>query len=54
MSIPDKENEDGTMPLKFEYNIIENIDIPKEKFDKEFFNLIGDILVDIINSKGDK
>jgi|TARA_B110000438_G_scaffold302141_1_gene358935 hypothetical protein len=54
VSLPDKENEDGTMPLKFEYNIIENVGIEKENFDKEFFNLIGDILVDIINSKGNK
>jgi|TARA_R110002074_G_scaffold130605_1_gene272426 hypothetical protein len=54
VSLPSKENEDGTMPLKFEYNIIENVGIEKENFDIEFFNLIGDILVDIISSKEDK
>jgi hypothetical protein len=51
VSLPDKENEDGTMPLKFEYTIIENVGIAKEDFDNQFFDLIGDILVDIITSK---
>ena len=36
------------------YGIVWDEEKTKEKFDKEFFNLIGDILVDIINSKGDK
>jgi hypothetical protein len=39
------------MPLKFEYTIIENVGIAKEDFDNQFFDLIGDILVDIITSK---
>ena len=51
VSLPDKENDDGTMPLKFEYTIIENVGIAKEDFDNRFFDLIGDILVDIITSK---
>ena len=51
VSLPDKENEDGTMPLKFEYTIIENVGIAKEDFDNQFFDLIGDILVDIITFK---
>jgi hypothetical protein len=51
VSLPDKENDDGTMPLKFEYTIIENVGIAKENFDNQFFDLIGDILVDIITSK---
>ena len=51
VSLPNKENEDGTMPLKFEYTIIENVGIAKEDFDNQFFDLIGDILVDIITSK---
>ena len=51
VSLPDKENEDGTMPLKFEYTIIENVGIAKEDFDNQFFDLIGDILVDIITTK---
>ncbi len=51
VSLPNKENDDGTMPLKFEYTIIENVGIAKENFDNQFFDLIGDILVDIITSK---
>jgi hypothetical protein len=51
VSLPDKENDDGTMPLKFEYTIIENVGIAKEDFDNQFFDLIGDILVDIITPK---
>ena len=51
VSLPNKENDDGTMPLKFEYTIIENVGIAKEDFDNQFFDLIGDILVDIITSK---
>ena len=51
VSLPNKENDDGTMPLKFEYTIIENVGIAKEDFDNQFFDLIGDILVDIITTK---
>ena len=36
------------LPFKFEYDIIENNGIPKEKFGDEFFKLIGDILYHII------
>ena len=34
--------------LKFEYDILENNGIPKEKFDDDFFKLIGDILYHVI------
>ena len=51
VSIPQKENEDGTMPFHFEYNIVDNANIPEEEFDDEFFNTIGDILVDIIDNE---
>ena len=44
-------NENGTMPFHFEYNIVDNANIPEEEFDEEFFNTIGDILVDIIDNK---
>ena len=46
-----KENSDGTLPFQFEYNIIDNIGISREDFDEEFFTLIGDILVDIIDEQ---
>ena len=51
VSIPQKENEDGTMPFRFEYNIVDNAGIAKEEFDEEFFNIIGDILVNIIDNE---
>ena len=53
VSIPkeDNLNEDGTLPFSFEYNIIDNVGIPREEFDQEFFTLIGDILVDIIDEQ---
>ena len=50
VTIPDesklKENEH--LNLKFKYDILENNGIPKEKFNEEFFKLIGDILYHII------
>jgi hypothetical protein len=51
VTIPQKENEDGTMPFRFEYNILDNAEIPRSEFDEEFFTLIGDILVDIIENE---
>ena len=45
-----EENKDGNLPFKFEYDILDNNMIPREEFDDEnFFNLLGDILVDIID-----
>ena len=51
VSIPQEENEDGTMPFRFEYNILDNASIPRSDFDEEFFTIIGDILVDIIENE---
>ena len=39
------------MPFKFDYSIIENVGISRDNFGDEFFILIGDILVDIINDQ---
>ena len=47
-----EENTDGNLPLKFEFDILDNNLIPKEKFGDDWSNLIGDILVDIINEQG--
>ena len=48
--ISTKENAYGTLTLKFEYDILDNNMIPREEFDDEnFFKLLGDILVDIID-----
>ena len=56
VSIPeeDKLNDDGTLPFRFEYNIIDNVGIPREEFDEEFFTLIGDILVNIIHEQSEE
>ena len=51
VSVPKKENDDGTLPFRFEYNIIDNVGISREDFGEEFFILIGDILVDIIDDQ---
>ena len=51
VSVPKKENDNGTLPFRFEYNIIDNVGISREDFGEEFFILIGDILVDIIDDQ---
>ena len=48
---PKKENDDGTLPFRFEYSIIDNALLQREEFGEEFFTLIGDILVDIIDDQ---
>ena len=45
-----EETKDGNLPFRFEYDILDNNMIPREEFDDEnFFKLLGDILVDIID-----
>ena len=46
-----EENPDGTKPLRFEYNIVDNNGIPREQFGDEFFKLIGDILVEVMEEQ---
>ena len=46
-----EENDDGSLPFRFEYNIIDNALLKREEFGEEFFTLIGDILVDIIDDQ---
>ena len=48
---PKKENDDGSLPFRFEYTIIDNASLKREEFGEEFFTLIGDILVDIIDDQ---
>ena len=47
----EKENDDGTLPFRFEYSIIDNALLQREEFGEEFFTLIRDILVDIIDDQ---
>ena len=53
VSVPQENslNDDGTIPFRFEYNIVDNVGISRDNFGEEFFTLIGDILVDIIDDK---
>ena len=39
----------GHCTFRFEYDILDSNLIPRESFNDEFFKLIGDILVDIID-----
>ena len=46
-----EEDENGNLPLQFQYDIVDNNGIPREQFDDEFFNLICDILVEIMDEQ---
>ena len=49
-----EETKDGNLPFRFEYDILDNNMIPRKEFDDEnFFKLLGDILVDIIDRQED-
>ena len=49
-----EETKDGNLPFKFEYDILDNNMIPRKEFDDDnFFKLLGDILVDIIDRQED-
>ena len=37
--------------MHFQYDIVDNNGIPREQFGDEFFNLIGDILVVVIDEQ---
>ena len=49
ITLSDDENPDGTLPFRFQYDILDNNGVAKENFNDNFFTLIGDILVDIID-----
>ena len=51
VSVLEEENSDGLLPFRFEYNIIDNMGIPRDNFGENFITLIGDILVDIIDDQ---
>ena len=48
---PPEEGIEKDLTLKFEYDIISTNNLPAEWFGEEFFNLIGDILVDILDQR---
>ena len=48
-----EETNEGKMPFKFEFDILDSNLIPREEFNgDEFPKLIGDILVDVIDRQG--
>ena len=50
-----EETYDCNMPFKFEFDILDNNLIYREKFDNdEFFDLLGDILVDVIDRQNNE
>ena len=53
VSVPNENNlnPDGSLPFQFEYDILDPVKLKQEDFGEDFFNLIGDILVDIIDEK---
>ena len=48
--VPPKETDEGQdkVPFKFEWEVLDSNGLPKERFNENFFRLIGDILVHII------
>ena len=44
-------NGEGDLPFKFEYSILDNANIDRKEFGEDFFKIIGDILVDIIDEQ---
>ena len=40
------------MTFSFEFDILDNNLLPREEFGEDWTNLIGDILVDIIDEQG--
>jgi|TARA_B110000967_G_C18804219_1_gene520102 hypothetical protein len=53
VSVPDPEEmkTKSDLPLSFHYDIVDNNSLPKEFFNEDFNNLIGDILVDILDDQ---
>ena len=53
VSIPQTEEltEEGDLPFRFEYDIVDSNGLEQEHFGQDFFKLIGDILVDIITNE---
>ena len=53
VSIPQTEEmtEEGDLPFRFEYDIVDSNGLGQEHFGEAFFTLIGDILVYIITNE---
>ena len=51
VSFGEEEDKNGNLPLHFEWDILDSNGLPKELIDEEFFNLIGDVLYDILDQQ---
>ena len=51
VSFAKEEDKNGNLPMQFQYDIVDNNGIPREQFNDEFFNLIGDILVEVMEEQ---
>ena len=51
LPVEQKINGKGDLPFKFEYSILDNANIDRKEFGNDFFTIIGDILVDIIDEQ---
>ena len=49
VTVAEDEDEEGNLPFRFEYDIVDPNGLLRESFDEEFFTLIGDILVSVID-----
>jgi len=51
VSLAIEENTKGDLPLSFEYSIIDDFGIPEGELHDDFRDLLGDILVDIMDDQ---
>ena len=51
VSFGEKEDKNGNLPLHFEWQVLDSNGLPKEMIDEDFFNLIGDVLYDILDQQ---
>ena len=53
VSVAEKENEDGNLPLSFDYNVLDYNNLKEEDIHSsvEFKNTLGDILVEILDEQ---
>ena len=51
VSFGEKENADGRLPLHFQWKLLDSNGLPKDFFGEEFYNLMGDILCDVIDNQ---
>ena len=51
VSVATEENAEGNLTLRFDYNIVDDYGISEEELHDDFRDLLGDILVDIMDDQ---